>query len=87
MNMPASRWVVTGEKPEETPPIRWGRRSEMDPAERPDPGTETISFSLNAMMRETLRSGWKGRNDQSAGCKGKITADELPPEAGGSPLS
>ncbi len=36
--------------PEETPPIGWDRRVEKTPAERSDPGTETIPSSLNAMM-------------------------------------
>jgi len=31
--------------PEETPSIRWDHRVEKAPAERPDPGTETIPVS------------------------------------------
>lgn len=57
--------------PEETPSTGRDRRVERTPVERLDPGTETIPSGLYAMRQEMPRSGRKGWNGQSTGCKGK----------------
>lgn len=58
----------------------------MAPAERPDPGTETIPVGSrdDAGDAEIVPTGMER---PICGMQGQITTDESPSEVGGSPLS
>lgn len=84
--MPASWWAAAGRKPEETPSIEQDRGFEMNSAERPDDGAETIPADSRYEIGN-VEVGSAGMKRPFRGVQGQIAAEESLLEAGGSPLS